>query len=432
VKAASTRTGLRVEATTDELHVGPPFRSGGPFVSVKVYYPDYVTSGFTIKGKNITQPNSTTGAFEPGDVWTRQYSGGLMLSQGWAYMSTPLPKEAGASSRVSDPDFVRNPEDLGSLGPEGWRKLRPKVEKAGLAQAVIELRESPKMIRDTIASARGKWQALLASPKYFKYRNQRKRLGELDDLRKAPKDLASDFLNYQFGWRPFVKDIVDVLDVVINLEEHIENTIRRNNLWQKRYWPEEVVTSQDLVHNEGGIALSRISPIQGTDWWQSWSTNYLVFRETWSQVWYEGLFKFYRSEFDAGLETGYPALRKARQTISLLGGNITPHVLWKVLPYTWLADWFSNVGDNILSLQDQISGQVAAKYMYVMRHSYDQYRYVSTSLGWDGKYVAVEAVRRHELKCRISSAGALAFSLTNPVLTGTQVAILGSLGLTRA
>jgi hypothetical protein len=426
-----TAEGLKLEVTTDELHGKPPYHTGGPFVSAKIYHPDYAVSGYTITGKNITQPNSTTGAFEPGDVWTRQYEGAIMLSSGWAHMTSALPQESGADKRVSDPAYVMNPDGLGSLGPAGWSKLRPKVEKAGLAQAVIELREAPKMINDTVKSALTKWNSLLASPKYFKYRNQRKRLGQLDDLRKAPKDLAADFLNYQFGWKPFVRDVVNVCDVVINLEKHIEDTVRRNNAWQKRYWEEEVVSSSSLVHSEGGLANSRITPIQGSDWWQPWTTNYKVYRESASQVWYEGVFKFYRPEFDAGLESGYPALRKARQTISLLGGNITPKVLYDVMPYTWLAGWFSNIGENLQMLQDQISGQVAAKYMYVMKKSHEQYRYVTSSQAWDGKFVTLEAHRRFELLCRVQSMGALDFSLKSPILTGTQLAILGSLGLTR-
>jgi hypothetical protein len=421
-----------LEVTTDELHGAPPYHTGGPFVSAKIFYPDYIVPGFSIMGKPVTQPNSTTGAFLPGDVWTRQYRGGLKLSAGWALMSSTLPQESGADARVSDPSYVQNPEDLGSLGPEGWSKLRPKVEKAGLAQAVIELREAPKMIRDTALTALRTWNGLLASPKYFKYRNQRRRLGELEDLRKAPKDLAGDFLNYQFGWKPFVRDVVNVCDVVLNLEKHIENTVRRNNAWQKRYWVEDVVGSSTLVHNEGGLANSRISPASGSDWWQPWTTNYKVFRESLSQVWYEGVFKYYRPEFDSGLESGYPALRKARQTLSLLGGNVTPKVLFDVMPYTWLAGWFSNIGDNLQMLQDQISGNVAAKYMYIMRQSHEQYRYVTSSQAWDGSYVTVEAHRRFELKLRVPSAGALEFSLKDPILTGTQLAILGSLGLTRA
>jgi hypothetical protein len=83
-------------------------------------------------------------------------------------------------------------------------------------------------------------------------------------------------------------------------------------------------------------------------------------------------------------------------------------------------------------LEDQVSGQVAAKYMYIMRGSHDQYRYVTTSLGWDGKFVSVEAYRRLETKQRVQSAGALSFSLRSPNLSGTQLAILGALGLRRA
>jgi hypothetical protein len=102
------------------------------------------------------------------------------------------------------------------------------------------------------------------------------------------------------------------------------------------------------------------------------------------------------------------------------------------MPWTWLAGWFTNIGDNLQMLQDQISGGAAAKYMYVMRQSHEQFRYYTSATSVRGQAVSVEAHRRFELKTRIQSAGALAFSLHSPFLSGTQLAILGSLGLTRA
>jgi hypothetical protein len=157
----------------------------------------------------------------------------------------------------------------------------------------------------------------------------------------------------------------------------------------------------------------------------------MVFRETYSQVWYEGLFKFYRPEFDEGLAAGYPAVRKARQTLSLLGGNITPTVLYKITPWEWLADWFANLGDNVQALEDAATGQVAAKYAYIMRHTYDQYRYHTSSQSQGGPVVHVEAVRRLEVKRRVSSMSPFGFALSPAGLSQGQLAILGALGLSR-
>lgn len=450
VKAATTPSGLRAEITTDETHGRPPYRTGGPFCSVKLYYPDFVTPGHLIRGKNITQPNSTTGAFAPGDVWTRDYSGGLGLSQGWAYMSTALPTETSALSAAKSSESVRYPDDLGSLGPTGWSKLRPRVEKAGLAQAVIELREAPQMLKGTAMAAKRAWdgvtsaQGALAGLRRFDFatrnggggntvnrRMLRYARHHARDLRKVPRYISEEFLNYQFGWRPFVKDVTSLLDVVINVEDHIADTTRRNNAWMKRTWTEDVVESLQLVHSEGGLASSRITPIQTGDWWQPWTTNYMVYRESITEVWYEGVFKYYRPEFDADLESGYPAVRKARQILSILGGNVTPTVLYRVTPWTWLADWFANLGDNLQMLEDQLSGQVAAKYMYIMHHNTEQYRYISSSQAYNGTFVAVEAYRRLEVKRRVQSAGAFSFALRSGSLTGRQLAILGALGLTR-
>jgi hypothetical protein len=206
-----------VEATTDENHGQPPYNEGGPFCSVKLWYPDFAIAGYTVQGKNITQPNSTTGAFEPGDVWTRSYSGALLLSSGWAYMSTALGSREQTVRGPDDVDPVVNPDDLDSLAPRAWSKLRPKVEKAGLAQAVLELREAPRMLKGTANSAVRSWHALKAFKRSTQFRRQRSAFGQIPDLRRVPKPIAEEFLNVQFGWKPFVREVVAVLDVVINL-----------------------------------------------------------------------------------------------------------------------------------------------------------------------------------------------------------------------
>lgn len=420
INGTSTPTGLRREVTTDETHGAPPYREGGPFFSVKLYYPDFAVPGYSIRGKDITQPNSTTGAFQPGDVWTRRYEGGCYIAQGFAYMSSSLgSKENMDSSEDYDP--VVNPNDLDTLGPRGWSKLRPKVERASVAQSVIELREAPRMLQSSVKSASSVWEAMAGR----KYRN-------VADLRKVPKELSQEFLNVQFGWKPLVRDVTAASDVVINFDKYVETTKRNNDRWLKRQWNEEVLESSDLVHNEGGLANSRIAPKGTSDYFVSWTSNYQVFKETFSDVWYEGSFKYYRPEFDAGLESGYPAVRRARQMLSLLGGNITPTVLYKVTPWTWLVDWFVNVGDNVQRFEDMATGQVAARYMYLMRHTREQYRYYTSSQAYHGQgYVTVEAFRRLEVKCRVQSAGNFHFSLQPTGLSGTQLAILAALGITR-
>jgi hypothetical protein len=353
-----------------------------------------------------------------------------MLAAGYAHMSSSLGSRETSVRGPDDHDPVVNPDDLSSLGPDGWNKLRPKVEKAGLAQAILELREAPKMLKSIAESALSTWHTLKGWRNYTHGgRDQWRR--HFEDLRKAPKPIASEFLNVQFGWKPFVRDVISVCDVVLNLDEHIKATTKRNNAWQKRSWREEVVGSSSLIHSEGAIALTRIAPLQGNNYIRGYTSNYSVFRESVSEVWYEGVFKFYSAEFDENLQSGYPALRRARQLLGLLGGNITPTVLYKVTPWTWLADWFSNIGANVQMLEDQISGQVASKYMYLMRYCHDQYRYYTSSLSFGGEVVSVEATRRLAVKRRVQSAGNFEFSLRSTPLSGTQLAILAALGITR-
>jgi hypothetical protein len=47
--------------------------------------------------------------------------------------------------------------------------------------------------------------------------------------------------------------------------------------------------------------------------------------------------------------------------------NLTPEVVWELLPWSWLIDWYSNVGDLLLNIVQQPDENRAARDAFLMR-----------------------------------------------------------------
>jgi len=453
-----SQSGLVRHVTIDELHEGPPFSQGGPFFSAKLSSPSYAVAGAHVVGRQLPGPTSVTGPFEAGDVWHREYDGGISISTG--YTGEPY-VSLGAQQNVWDPNVtnsVLNPDDLQDLGNRAWAKLRPKVERASLAQSVIELREAPDMYKTTLRTLAGTLKSIAslrqvgrtlgselsraARPRVIGGLNPRLVSGGNaalyleKDLRNLRKDVrkeffqaADEYLNLQFGWRPFVKDVNALCEVIVNFDRHVETTTRNNGRWLKREFHEDVVQSNDVLTFQGGFADSRISPILGEDYLVPWTHNFYVTRQRMSRTWYAGSFRYYRPEFDSSLGSADVRLKEVRQALSLLGGNITPTLLYKVTPWTWMVDWFANVGDNVQRIDDELSGGVAARYFYLMREAFDRFVFGANSQDYSGNNIGVEAFREMRVKRRVESSDPFSFSLVPTSFDGFKLAILAALGI---
>jgi hypothetical protein len=159
------------------------------------------------------------------------------------------------------------------------------------------------------------------------------------------------------------------------------------------------------------------------------SNNIKVYRQQATRIWYEGKFLVYRPEFDPGVPM-HPQIRSAKQALSIYGAKIDPMVLYKITPWSWLIDWFSNTGSVLQELMDSLTGEAVSKYMYLMRHTFDRYKYVCTqthSLG--NASLSGETYWQQELKVRVPASTSFGFTLPVGGLSGKQMAILAALGI---
>lgn len=422
------------EVTMDELHEGPPYTTGGPFFNVLVTGLDAVAGNIHVRGGQLASGSGLNAIYreigrtaKPGDEWRRAYEGGLIVR--------PPVQFTVPSATIDGPDDWHdgvNPDNLNDLGARAYNRLRPKPEKVGLFQSLAEIREIPRMIRPLAADHARNWDRIsrdfrgLDDLSMQWQRDSRRRL--LD--RMSPKRAADTFLGVQFGWKPFVKDVVDLVDTTINYDDYLQSAIRRNGRWKQRRFIEDELVSSTLVYSNSSSGLSV----------QSWSepsfgpafvtsSSIQVFRETLTQIWYEGSFRFYYPEFNKIPPAQLGQLVMLQRKLRLHGLYISPTLIYRVVPWTWLLDWFVNIGDNLQVLEDQLTARVASRYMYLMRHTYDRYRYVLTLNFTSGQTATVEKIGGVECQRRVQAASNFGFSIAPGGLSPMQLAILAALGI---
>jgi len=291
--------------------------------------------------------------------------------------------------------------------------MAPKDEVAGLGQAVAEARDLPQMLKTT---SREMANAYLS------------RGGSIKGLAMSPKGVADHFINHKFGWVPFVKDMSDTINLVSNYDSHLQTAIRRNGTWRKRYFVEDVIDQEETIFSDASWHLDPVVFPSNS----LWKGSYTIVKRSYERIWYKGLYKNYRTEFDNKVPM-HPAIRKVRQALTLGGANVNPSLLWKVTPWSWCVDWFSNFGDSIRRTQDLITSSTVTQYFYLMRHRRTDYvckqsfTVVSTGQSFD-----LEWTFGVEMKQRAKSENPFTFSLNPRPLSGVQLAILAALGISKA
>lgn len=392
------------------------FRTGGPFVSIKIRVPGMELSPVRdhtwVSGSNAYR---YTGSF------TLPFLGfdNAILPSSDCYTT-------GGPNVLKDNPFL---PDTSALESRAW-DIKPKIEKLSMVNALYELRDLPGMLKQTSRTMKDLyWLGLkerYASDWY-------KRELWKQNLPIMPPRVASDFLNANFGWLPFIDDLVKLEDYLIFSKQYLDDISRGNNTWIKR--------KGTLLHTKESFNLGKaytyglepsagrlpqlltIKSVDGN--LCSGVTQVKAFVET--KAWAEGAFKYYRPEFDMDLPDYTGIVSSVNRHITATGMRISPHHVWKSIPWSWAIDWFSNVGDLIERADAQYFDSMVAKYLYLMH--YKHIRIVSYhTIFWKAGDETLVFERDITVKTRKDADSPYGFVLGGD-LSATQWSILAALGL---
>lgn len=318
--------------------------------------------------------------------------------------------------------YEQKREDLLPSATTGRARTKPGRPVVGMGQWLIELRDLPRvpisgmlLRRDIINNV-----PLRSVPAYL-----------LEGL-TAFRSLGSEYLNVVFGWRPFVSDVRKMLALYEKLDAQIDQ-LRRNNGRPVRRRTDlfrDVTTTQT---NRGTLGWPFAHCYGAPPGWITGGSVVKSTTRTYKRVWWSGAWQYWIPDpYDVGWT------RKAK--LALAGALPTPELVWEVLPWSWLVDYFFNAGDVFAGLS---SGAVdpILRYSYVMEHTRTTTEHTCESW-WTGANQPGVAIwpggsftfySRSEIETKVRTGGGNPFGLGVKLssLSGSQLGILAALGVSR-
>lgn len=403
--------GVRAKAMWDEVHKGPPFDSGGPMRSIHIECaaPFGMPAG---KGTYV-HPNGN-----------KRYVGGFMMPGISAFGPNAANLFYGSSFNTAllytNSQFSPS---LASWGSKAWSNTAPRLEKAGGAVFLAELRDIPHMLKTTSRLFRDIWRKTWVSS------NAAKRLYESRIMQ--PKVAADHFLNHQFGWRPFHSDLSSFYDTMVNARTIIDRLSDENGLWiRNRATLKDDSTATSLGGGQGMYLFPNTSFTNSWDFWFTGQPTYEVWEESTTHITSVGKFRYYRPEFDRDDSGYFSLISRLRRQMTIYGLRISPSNIYKATPWTWAADWVSDAGRYVSRLNDIVVDSVASKYLYVTERKVLMRHYRATLPFANGTLVLHWTMLKRTI-AREEASSPYGFGLTLANLTPRQLAIAGALGLTR-
>lgn len=325
----------------------------------------------------------------------------------------------------SVPSYSTQQSNLSGSFATGWKRTRPGNPQAGLGQFLVELRDLPKV---PLRGFLKQFSRLMKRAGSF----HRIPLVLLRDL-SAFRELGSEYLNVEFGWRPFVNDLQQMYNLWKTIDRQMAQIIRENGktIHRKTTLEDDTSTSQTGFSNATpftNVAGAPPAIMPG-------ATQYSLVTRTYTRVWYSAAYRYWIPDVSS-------SLWDARARAALFGVLPTPELLWNVLPWSWLVDWFSNVGDVVSNLSPNAVDNLVASYAFVMKHTIVE-GFAQASVfaaapapgsiyhygGFDG---AFWSRRKTEVKVRVGGDNPFGLGVTVGDLSNRQLGILAALGISRA
>lgn len=371
---------------TDETHKGPPYRSGGGLFIAHEGWKHLPARGVYVR-------HNDTNWFR-GDQYCTQ------LSASYSYNSQPTPF------------FSAGWHTEGAARANGTRaisRMRPGNPVANVGQAVTE-------------AARGGVPRNPFSGAYNALRLMRQR-SFVENARNA----GSDYLNVEFGWKPFLKDLQETVKLTLSLDHRLKQLARDNGKKVRRRLKLPGKPYNGPTSTSSGTALAyALKPTLHSFFYAGGSNKggLTVSEHGSDDAWVSGAFKYWIPDIGGSAWT-------KRATAALYGLTPTPSLLWEVLPWSWLIDWHSNVGEILKNLSANAAENLVMEYGFSMFHKYTLKNYEQWTTYIDGSQGRASLAYVKETKVRVL-ASPYSFDIGLPNYSDRQIAILASLGLTRA
>jgi len=232
-----------------------------------------------------------------------------------------------------------------------------------------------------------------------------------------PKTFANEYLNWEFGWLPFVQDIRDVCHAVVHSHEYLKKLQAGSDHKTRAGYR----FPQSISYPTSGapaFVYSRNSSLSG--WWTG-PISYSC--EVGTDTWFKGCYT-YHVPVDPERMSNLDKFSQYAQHV--LGLRPTLENVWDASPWSWAVDWYANVGDVAHNISAFSRDGLILQYGYIMCHTWVRELWFAGT-GTNCTSCSTTALSEWKVRYPASPYG---FGLTYEGLSDSQKAILASIGIT--
>lgn len=224
--------------------------------------------------------------------------------------------------------------ELNGFGTKFYTQTIPTKPVSDAAQFAAELRDLPKL------------------PDLKSFRDKANRFRNLE------KKIGSEYLNAEFGWKPFVRDLQKATKATLNAKKHVSQFLRDSG---------RIVRRRKIMSDTTSTSTTIGSSSYG---WPSppgiWKTAGVLHTTNQSsrKIWGVAAYRYYVPPLDVPWLGNIP--RGEAIANKLYGTRVTPSLVWNLAPCSWMADYFGNVGDILSNLSSFNNDNLVCLYGYIM------------------------------------------------------------------
>jgi len=243
-------------------------------------------------------------------------------------------------------------------------------------------------------------------------------LGELRQLPKVPgrdfykhglKGTGGEYLNVVFGWSPAWRDVRSFREANAKADVFLKRLERGSGKYTRRRYT--LLDTRDVTETTISANASSTLDLPGNPYRKNPLRRTTITTE---RVWFSGAFTYLYQRTPTQSEF----FKKIQDARDVYGLDLSVEVAWNLLPYSWLADWYGNIGDVAHNLTRFSQDGLTMRYGYIMRHKRIEYIYTYGP----SSFTTVAEVKQRR---RASPFG---FGVNPASLSDRQWAILAALG----
>lgn len=225
--------------------------------------------------------------------------------------------------------FVSPNDIVSAWGAKAYNRMRPDAPSMQAAVAVYELKDVPGMLEQRF-------------------------------LDHGLAGIGDYYLALKFGWEALLSDVRSFVLTQMSAQKRLAQLLRDEGRPVRRkvklMSDKQVISENFIGHPVSGCQPTFVSGYYGL-------TTTKSSRYVYTDLWASAQFRYW-------LPSGPRDIAwKRRMLASIFGLNPNPATVYKAIPWSWLVDWFSSLGDCISNYWDTVAQRCAADYYYLMERS---------------------------------------------------------------